>query len=267
MCKAIVFLVQFLCLAISAIGDPTYVYQEPVILCAGKEVATKFEYGDSKVKFNNLTAINWTFRKTKQEVTEIFSYYNKQTGFMVRVPQGDRFKNRVTWIPNTINLKFSNLTTDDTGFYDVSITIFEAGKAESKDKNGTFQLTINDPCVMAKVNDEGGCTMLTCSTMEDNPVYSWTGQDAEGKTVSNIKVCPKEETNYSCCVNAQKTKCTSFTAQAAKDNGENDGGISTGTIIGVVVAILVLVIITTVIVLYLRNKRKGNDGYLATASK
>lgn len=257
---------QFLCLAFSAIGDPTYVYQEPVSLCAGKEVATKFEYGDSKVKFINLTAINWTFRKTKQEGTEIFSYYNKQNGFKVRVPQGDRFKNRVTWIPNTINLKFSNLTTDDSGFFDVSITIFEAGKAESKDKNGTFQLTINDPCVMAKVNDEGGCTMLTCSTMEDNPVYSWTGQDAEGKTVSNIKVCPKEETNYSCCVNAQKTKCTSFTAQAAKDNGENNGGMPTGTIVGVVVAILVFVIITIVIVLVLRHRKKGKSGYSATAS-
>ncbi|CAC5364883.1 LRP1 [Mytilus coruscus] len=125
-------------------GYPTYVNQAPVSLCAGKQVTTNFVYSDSAVKFINLTAINWTVRKTKQEDAYIFSYYNKNAGFKIRDGIGDRFKNRVTWIPDTINLKFSDLTTNDTGIYDVSITILGTGKAESKDTNGSFQLTVNE---------------------------------------------------------------------------------------------------------------------------
>ncbi|CAG2222361.1 unnamed protein product [Mytilus edulis] len=100
----------------------SYHNQAPVSLCAGKEVTTNFVYGDSAVKFINLTVINWTVRKTKQDTAEIFSYYNKAAGFK--------------------------------------------------------------------------------------------GQHAEGKTVKRIRVCPKKETNYTCCVDAMKTKCSSFTAQA-----------------------------------------------------
>ncbi|VDI43784.1 Hypothetical predicted protein [Mytilus galloprovincialis] len=194
----------------------SYHYQAPVSLCAGKEVTTNFVYGESAVKFINLTVINWTVRKTKQDTAEIFSYYNKAAGFKIRPGIGDRFKNKVTWVPNTINLKFGDLTANETGFYDVAITIFGAGKEETKDTNATFQLTVKDPCLMAKVIDESACTMLNCSSMENNQVYSWTGKDAEGETVRSIEVCPKEETNYTCCVDAMKTKCSSFTAQAGE---------------------------------------------------
>ncbi|XP_076108006.1 uncharacterized protein LOC143076196 [Mytilus galloprovincialis] len=142
MWKAIVFVVQFLCLACSTTGNPTFLNQAPVSPCSGKEVTTNFVYGDSAVKFINLTVINWTVRKTKQDKAEIFSYYNKAAGFKFRPGQGERFKDRVTWVTNTINLKFRNLTTNDTGFYDVAITIFEAGKEESKDTKATFQLTV-----------------------------------------------------------------------------------------------------------------------------
>ncbi|XP_063396586.1 uncharacterized protein LOC134681093 isoform X3 [Mytilus trossulus] len=302
MWKVIRFVVQVLCLALSAKGA-SYHNQEPVSLCAGKEVTTKFVYGDPAVKFINLTVINWTVRKTKQDTAEIFCYYNKNNGFKIRAPQGDRFKDRLTWVNNTLNLKFSNLTAGDTGFYDVSITIFGAGKEETKDTNATFQLTVNDPCLIDEEKNEKGCSMLVCSSMEDNQVYSWTGQDAEGKTDREVTVCPKEETNYTCCVDAMKTKCSSFTAQAAgeiqttevtnmdnkrefqttevnnptmdnknqsmenktkaKDNGENDGGLSTGAIIGIVIGILgVIGIIIAVIYIRTRN----GDGYSAPRS-
>ncbi|XP_063396584.1 uncharacterized protein LOC134681093 isoform X2 [Mytilus trossulus] len=202
------------CSSFTAQAGASYHNQAPVSLCAGKEVTTNFVYGDSAVKFINLTVINWTVKKTKQDWAEIFCYYNNNFGFKIRDGQGIRFKDRVTWVPNTINLKFSNLTADDTGFYDVSITIFGAEKEETKDTNATFQLTVKDPCLIANVVDEGGCTMLNCLSIEDNPEYSWTGKDAEGMTVSSLRVCPKEETNYTCCVDAMKTKCSSFTAQA-----------------------------------------------------
>ncbi|CAG2210404.1 unnamed protein product [Mytilus edulis] len=264
MWKVIVFVVQVLSLAFSAIGA-SYHYQAPVSLCAGKEVTTNFVYGESAVKFINLTVINWTVRKTKQDTAEIFVYYNKAAGFKIRSGIGDRFANKVTWVPNTINLKFGDLTANETGFYDVAITIFGAGKEETKDTNATFQLTVKDPCLMAKVIDESACTMLNCSSMENNQVYSWTGKDAEGKTVRSIEVCPKEETNYTCCVDAMKTKCSSFTAQAAKDNGKKDGGSSTGLIVGIVVGVLVVgVVIILAVIIYLR-KRNG-DGYSAPAS-
>ncbi|XP_076108002.1 uncharacterized protein LOC143076195 isoform X2 [Mytilus galloprovincialis] len=287
MWKVIIFVVQVLCLAFSAKGA-LYHNQEPVSLCAGKEITTKFVYGDSTVKFINLTVINWTVRKTKQDTAEIFCYYNNNNGFKIRDGQGDRFKNKVTWVDNTINLKFSNLTAHDTGFYDVAITIFGAGKEETKDTNATFQLTVNDPCLIDEGKNEEGCTMLDCSSMADNPVYSWTGKDAEGKTVSSLEVCPTEETNYTCCVDAEKTKCSSFTAQAGefqttevnnqtmdnknqtidhktKDNGKKGGGNSTGTIVGIVVGVLVVgVVIILAVIIYLR-KRNG-DGYSAPAS-
>ncbi|CAG2222360.1 unnamed protein product [Mytilus edulis] len=193
----------------------SYHNQAPVSLCAGKEVTTNFVYGDSAVKFIKVTVINWTVRKTKQDYAEIFSYYNKAAGFKIRAGIGDRFKNKVTWVPNTINLKFGDLTANETGFYDVAITIFGVGsKKETKDTNATFQLTVKDPCLIAEGKNEKSCTMLDCSSMEKNLVYSWTGQHAEGKTVKRIKVCPKKETNYTCCVDAMKTKCSSFTAQA-----------------------------------------------------
>ncbi|XP_071181442.1 uncharacterized protein [Mytilus edulis] len=273
MWKVIIFVVQVLCLAFSAKGS-SYHNQEPVSLCAGKEITTKFVYGDSTVKFINLTVINWTVRKTKQDTAEIFCYYNNNNGFKIRPGQGDRFKDRVTWVPNTINLKFSDLITNDTGFYDVAITIFGAGKEETKDTNATFQLTVNDPCLIEEGENEKGCTMLDCSSMEVNPVYSWTGKDAEGETVRSIEVCPKEETNYTCCVDAMKTKCSSFTAQAGefqttednntKDNGENDGGLPTGAIVGIIIGVLVFIGII-VAVIYIRN-RKGDGGYFAASS-
>ncbi|XP_076105761.1 uncharacterized protein LOC143074098 [Mytilus galloprovincialis] len=213
MFKAVFIVAKLLCLAIPALGA-SYHNQAPVSLCAGREVTTNFVYRDSAVKFIDLIVINWTVKKTKQDTAEIFSYYNKAAGFKIRAGIGDRFKNKVTWVPNTINLKFGDLTTNETGFYDVVITIFGAGKEETKDTKATFQLTVKDPCLMAKVIDESACTMLNCSSMENNQVYSWTGKDAEGETVRSIEVCPKEETNYTCCVDAMKTKCSSFTAQA-----------------------------------------------------
>ncbi|VDI02192.1 Hypothetical predicted protein [Mytilus galloprovincialis] len=138
-------------------GNPSFLNQEPVSLCAGKEVTTNFVYSDSAVKFTDLSVINWTVRKTKQDKAEIFSYYDKAAGFKIRTVPGDRFKDRVTWVNNTINLKFSDLKTNDTGIYDVDITIFGAGKEESKDTNGTFQLTVNakDKC---ESNGEGMST-------------------------------------------------------------------------------------------------------------
>ncbi|XP_063396581.1 uncharacterized protein LOC134681090 [Mytilus trossulus] len=144
MLKAIFTAVKLVCLAFPALatGNPTFLDQAPVSPCLGKEVTTQFVYSDPAVKFINLTVINWTVRKTKQDTAEIFCYYNKLNGFKIRPGQGDRFKDRVTWVPNTINLKFSDLTTNDTGFYDVSITIFGAGKEETKDTKATFQLTV-----------------------------------------------------------------------------------------------------------------------------
>ncbi|XP_071181447.1 uncharacterized protein [Mytilus edulis] len=161
MLKAIFTAVKLLCLAFPVLATgASYHNQEPVSLCSGKEVTTNFVYGDSAVKFINLTVINWTVRKTKQDMAEIFSYYNKAAGFKIRPGPGDRFKDRVTWVPNTINLKFSDLITNDTGFYDVAITIFGAGKEETKDTKATFQLTVK-----AKCNSESNGGGITTGTI------------------------------------------------------------------------------------------------------
>ena len=49
-------------------------------VCPGDKITTKFMYEDPSIKFMNLSAVNWFYKKVT-----VVCYYSKDYGFKVRM--------------------------------------------------------------------------------------------------------------------------------------------------------------------------------------
>lgn len=244
------------------LGDPLkWIRSKPVTRCAGEDVKIEFVYNDTTLSFKNYTAVTWTFTSKKDQTADAIyvCYYTKTTDkFKLAKKNEARYLNRIEWVNKTFNIKLTNLSSDDSGWYNILFTVFGAGTINSRIDNSSFQLDVNDPCIKS-ADLSKGCTQLRCSTQKSSPKYSWSG-NVTRNTTPTVNVCPKNEMNYTCCVDQQKTRCASFLVPPADQKGDKD---NTALIIGIVVGCILLVIIVIAVFFYCRRE----DGYFAASTK